>query len=410
MKEAETGADGDFSEAWQGPAIVGLTHYFADPDVERRFMSAMVPSNRRRLMMLALVSAFLTTSSLLATVLHLVQDEAAQGGLAPRFVQLLLCFVGAGLVLRVRSPRMIEVLAFVFALVFVAMRCVMISRLPADASPALMVGGLAFLYFGLPLRLAVLGPMMAASSGAMLAAWFTREPTPSSMLSVVEWVWVVNLMGLVAVRTMRIMLRRQWSQSQALRHMATHDGLTGLVNRQYYDQVLTREWARCQNAGLPVSLVLVDVDHFKLLNDCIGHAAGDSCLRDLAIILENTVQRPEDLVARTGGEEFAILLPGMDDDGARIAANRIALAVANAGIAHPASPIGPYVSVSLGVATALPGSGFAAWELTAMADRMVYRAKQEGRNCVRQQVLGEPVPPPIRRRLEERRKEDSTSY
>lgn len=389
MKEADHGADGRFNEAWQGPAIVGLTHYFADPDVERRFLSAMVTSNQRRLLFLVGVSAFLNVVSIGATLLHLVPDQPAADSLLPRIVQLCLCIVAATAVVLAKSPRIIEALAFCFALIFMAMRCVMIGRLPPDASVALMVGGLAFLYFGLPLRLPILAPLMATISGAMLAAWFARHPSPSSIMSVVEWIWVINLLGLVAVRTMRLVLRQQWSQSQALRHMATHDGLTGIANRQYFDRALSREWRRCHAAGTPMSIILVDVDHFKLLNDCVGHPAGDSCLRDLAIILENSALRPADLVARTGGEEFSILLPDTAERGARVTANRIAAAIANATIAHPASPIGPFVTASLGVATAYPREGFSAWELSALADRLVYRAKQDGRNRIRQDSLGE---------------------
>ena len=173
--------------------------------------------------------------------------------------------------------------------------------------------------------------------------------------------------------------------------------MTGIANRQFYDQTLSREWNRCLAAGAPVSLIIADIDHFKLLNDCVGHAAGDSCLRDLAIILENTARRASDMVARTGGEEFAILLPEADENDARAAASRIAAAIASAAIAHPASPIGPYVTVSLGVATARPKDGFSAWELTALADRLVYRAKTDGRNRIRQQSLGDPALPRARR-------------
>ncbi len=388
MIEADPAFEADLNEAWHGPAIVGLTHYFADPDVERRFASAMVVPNRRRLLFLVGVSGLLSAVSILATVLHLVSDQPSADSLLPRIIQLGLCAVGALAVMRAQSPRVIEVLAFGFALIFMTMRCIMISRLPPDASAALMVGGLAFLYFGLPLRLAILAPLMAAVSGAMLAAWFAHAPSPSSVMSVVEWVWVINLLGLVAVRTMRLTLRRQWSQSQGLRHMATHDGLTGIANRQYFDQAVSREWRRCHAAGTPISMILVDVDHFKMLNDCVGHAAGDSCLRDLAIILENSALRPADLVARTGGEEFSILLPNTAERGARVTANRIAAAIANATMAHPASPIGPYVTVSVGVATAHPREGFSDWELSALADRLVYRAKQDGRNRIRQESLG----------------------
>ena len=99
--------------------------------------------------------------------------------------------------------------------------------------------------------------------------------------------------------------------------MAASDGLTGLANRRSFDQTLAMEWARAERTKKPLSLLLADVDHFKLYNDLHGHQKGDECLRAVASIIGETALRPADLSARYGGEEFAIIMPETDQEGAR---------------------------------------------------------------------------------------------
>jgi diguanylate cyclase (GGDEF)-like protein len=134
-----------------------------------------------------------------------------------------------------------------------------------------------------------------------------------------------------------------------LRRIATIDALTDVSNRRAFDDVLAREWKRGLRACAPISLLLVDVDHFKLFNDCYGHPAGDGCLRSVAQALLGACLRPADLVARYGGEEFAMLLPVTPRAGAEHMARRMLEAVASLGIPHEASPTVQTVTVSVGV-------------------------------------------------------------
>lgn len=161
------------------------------------------------------------------------------------------------------------------------------------------------------------------------------------------------------------------------------DALTGLANRRQFDRRLAAEWARAHRHGLPLALLLLDVDHFKRFNDRHGHPAGDACLRRLALLLGDAARRPTDLVARIGGEEFAVLLPHHDADAAEVVAWRCLAAVDEAAIPHGDSPVAPHVTLSIGVADL---SGIAAGPdptpLLAAADHALYRAKQGGRHRV----------------------------
>jgi diguanylate cyclase (GGDEF)-like protein len=170
------------------------------------------------------------------------------------------------------------------------------------------------------------------------------------------------------------------AQSDLLRKWVYTDGLTNVSNRRYFEQRLNEEWARAVRQGSPLSVVMIDVDHFKRYNDRYGHQAGDECLRRLAAELTAAVKRPTDLVARYGGEEFVCLLSETPLAGAMQVAQHIGERVREAAIEHDASDTGPIVTVSMGVASrsdAVPGTGPA---LVRAADAQLYRAKAEGRN------------------------------
>ena len=147
-----------------------------------------------------------------------------------------------------------------------------------------------------------------------------------------------------------------------LRAVASIDGLTGLPNRRSFDEALMREWHRAVRAHEPVSLLMVDVDHFKLFNDRYGHPAGDACLLGVAKALSGIVHRPTDLVARYGGEEFVLLLPDTPPVGAHHMARRVLSAIDRLGMRHEASPTAGHLSVSVGVGV---GVGFSEAECGA---------------------------------------------
>lgn len=172
------------------------------------------------------------------------------------------------------------------------------------------------------------------------------------------------------------------AQADLIASYAFRDGLTGLCNRRSLDQRLEREWARCLSAGLPLSVALLDVDHFKKFNDTYGHGPGDDCLRSVGRALAGSVKRSGDLAARYGGEEFALLLPEADADAAGAIAEEVRRAVEALAIPHAASGAAACVTVSVGIATRIPTPDTLPLALWTEADARLYRAKSSGRNRV----------------------------
>ncbi|OBX20814.1 hypothetical protein A9995_03805 [Erythrobacter sp. QSSC1-22B] len=165
-----------------------------------------------------------------------------------------------------------------------------------------------------------------------------------------------------------------------LAKQATTDPLTGLSNRRLFDDCLQKEWARAEREGSPVALIAIDIDHFKKYNDSFGHPAGDECLKQVAQAIGGTC-REIDIAARTGGEEFALLLPGIDAAGAAIVAERVRTAIEALGIEHP-HPEHRVITISLGVAAASPSETGDAAALIRAADRALYRVKATSRNGI----------------------------
>ena len=161
----------------------------------------------------------------------------------------------------------------------------------------------------------------------------------------------------------------------------THqDPLTQIANRRCFEYTLGLEWKRAQRLGNPISLIMVDIDHFKDYNDHYGHQAGDRCLQRVAALLQAKVQRPTDLVARYGGEEFVIVLPDTSIEAALALAETMRNGVQALHLEHVASPTTTWVTLSLGVACLIPGDGSSSAQLLQSADRALYRAKAAGRN------------------------------
>lgn len=180
--------------------------------------------------------------------------------------------------------------------------------------------------------------------------------------------------------------------NQALQQLATIDSLTKVANRRRFDEYLEQEWRRATRDQLPVSLILGDIDFFKLYNDTYGHPAGDACLRQVAQTIQSTAKRTTDLVARYGGEEFAVILPNTDSAGAVQVAETICSKVRALKIAHTRSGVSPYVTLSLGVTTMVPGYASEPSLLIAAADQALYQAKEAGRNRATHSVMGTSSP------------------
>ena len=173
-------------------------------------------------------------------------------------------------------------------------------------------------------------------------------------------------------------LRRALAQVE---QMSLTDVLTGVANRRHFEERIMVEWQRAVETGAPISVMMIDIDHFKQFNDVAGHQAGDDCLSAVARALSSSV-RGNDFIARYGGEEFAVLLTGSDVEATRQIGQRIQRSVRDLNMPHPGRPPGSLVTVSAGFATAEPGVIDSAAELMKLADDALYRAKELGRDRV----------------------------
>jgi diguanylate cyclase (GGDEF)-like protein len=177
-------------------------------------------------------------------------------------------------------------------------------------------------------------------------------------------------------------------QTDLLRTLAQVDGLTGLANRRHFDTKLDTEWRRGIRSGSPLALILIDIDYFKNFNDCYGHPAGDACLQQVAACLGAGFFRSADLVARYGGEEFVCVLPDTALAGADAKARSLEIAIRALKIPHEKSQIaGGIVTISLGVAVAIPTLRTNLADLILGADRSLYLAKNAGRAQVKTQQI-----------------------
>jgi diguanylate cyclase (GGDEF)-like protein/PAS domain S-box-containing protein len=167
-----------------------------------------------------------------------------------------------------------------------------------------------------------------------------------------------------------------------LEALSFQDGLTCVANRRRFESTLDVEWASARRSQSPLSVIILDVDHFKQYNDRYGHVQGDECLKSIARALSLIVKRPRDLVARIGGEEFVLLLPETALDAARQVAERFKDAVSALRIPHGASSVSPFVTASMGVGTVQPSGGVEPVRFIEAVDKLLYKAKREGRNRI----------------------------
>ncbi len=185
------------------------------------------------------------------------------------------------------------------------------------------------------------------------------------------------------------------AKNRRLSYLANIDELTQVANRRAFEQYLQQEWQRSLREQQPISLILCDVDFFKQFNDYLGHLAGDTCLYQIAQVLNVSTKRPTDMVARYGGEEFAIILPNTDAMGAQKLTNLILTQMRAQLIPHPASAISHYVTLSLGSSTTIPNQLINWYHLVDAADRALYAAKSQGRDRTCHEAVANPEIAPL---------------
>lgn len=221
-----------------------------------------------------------------------------------------------------------------------------------------------------------------ANRGAIAAEnWFVMPITGGRLYLAIEAVAIRGANGkLVGVlETIRDLSAIKAAEAK-FRGLTGVDALTGVANRRTFDDVLSTEWRRAIRSGAALSLLMIDIDCFKLFNESVGHPRSDECLRIVAETVANAALQAGDFPARYGGEEFALILPSTDKAGAASIAENIRAAVEGIGMLHPISSAGPYVTVSIGTATVAPTATDRVEKLICFADIALFRAKESGGN------------------------------
>ncbi len=189
-----------------------------------------------------------------------------------------------------------------------------------------------------------------------------------------------NFIGMYAAFLFEMDSRELYHKKMLLRKLARTDGLTGVDNRRTFDEHLDNVWRQARREEQSIAVLLVDIDHFKLYNDCYGHGPGDECIQAVAKVLEDSTHRPLDQVARYGGEEFAVVLYNPTDKFVRDYANELVGKVADLCIEHKASDVADVVTVSVGASIMQPDASNEPDQLVRAADDALYESKDKGRN------------------------------
>lgn len=191
-----------------------------------------------------------------------------------------------------------------------------------------------------------------------------------------------STIGIVAAYNLERAIRRSFLETRLLNELAERDGLTGLYNRRIFDSFMRRVWRQSRREETTVQIILIDIDHFKIYNDLYGHQVGDDTLKRVAQCISVRAKRPFDFCARYGGEEFVLVLYGPPPEYAQSVPEMIRQDVIDLAIEHEGSTVSNLVTVSIGVATARPGSGRSLAGAIQAADEALYLAKKRGRNTI----------------------------
>jgi diguanylate cyclase (GGDEF)-like protein len=237
-----------------------------------------------------------------------------------------------------------------------------------------------WLILGLPFRHSA--RTAALVSSAYIWGLFNWNFPPDEVAFSIAMLTFTNFVGAFCCYQLEHAIRKSFLESKALGQLAERDGLTGLYNRRSYDEHIQRIWRQSRREQTQLSILMIDIDHFKLFNDLYGHQAGDDALKQVATVIATNGQRPLDFAARFGGEEFSLILYGPASEHVHELPDIIRRDVTNLKIPHKGSTVGPYLTVSIGVAVVMPGGERSLAGSIQMADEALYQAKADGRNCV----------------------------
>jgi diguanylate cyclase (GGDEF)-like protein len=190
----------------------------------------------------------------------------------------------------------------------------------------------------------------------------------------------VVVQGLQSMAENNLLVSQLKTANEKIGRLSRQDSLTGIANRRHFDFELDKSWRIQKRAQLRLALAMIDIDGFKLYNDNYGHPQGDQVLQSVAELIRRRARRPGDLAAQFGGEEFALILPGIHIQGAHPVAEDIHQALKELALPHGYSPVSDLVTVSIGLASLVPGDDNSVEQLLKMADQALYQAKQQGRN------------------------------
>lgn len=238
-----------------------------------------------------------------------------------------------------------------------------------------------YLMLGLAFRPALCSSLLVLLSYPVIA---TLAGVPASQRLVdVGVLLFTNVIGAIVCYSLERANRTNFLESQLLMETARRDGLTGIANRRTFDEHVDRVWAQAAREGRPLTLLMIDIDHFKSYNDRFGHQAGDECLRRVAWSLSSHARRPLDIAARYGGEEFALVLYDARRQHAEDLARQIQASIAALDIDHSESPAAnKRLTVSIGIACVQPQSDRSHFGFIQLADEALYAAKERGRDCI----------------------------
>ena len=378
----------------------GFRGLLFEPELERRFLTDTAPERLRVIITAAILLVILFTGHLLGDKL-MIPDMFEQAVVLRLGIFLPLCLMGLYFQIRFATPYQRELLIVAAGLLATAIFVYLCVSSHDPMAPPYLTGLSMVVLFSNSVAQMRFWLALAMDSVFFLvyvwAGWLTQDAPIALMISggiVMLSTITFTLVGcyslerderqnwLLRVRTRHLMTALEQANDR-LEKISRSDLLTEVANRRHFDDFLTQVWARAQVDGSEVSILMLDVDHFKAFNDHYGHPVGDECLKQVAATLKRRLRRPGDLVARFGGEEFIAVLTGTSASIATQAAERIRLAIENMQIPHLGSQSSSFITTSIGVACLRPrDAGATQTKLISLADEALYKAKSRGRNRV----------------------------